>query len=77
MASDAMIAPAIARVVTKTNTHRIENNNLKLCLRNMGTGRIVWHVTCFLGFKHRVGLLMASTCVLLAYIAYDKLSWLF
>lgn len=39
----------------------------------MPTSRIIW----FLAHRHRVGLLMLSTVVLLAYISWDKVGRLF
>lgn len=65
------------RISALPNVHRIENNNLKSCLKNMGSGRIVTQTAWFLSQKHRVGLLMLSTLFLMGYIAYDKFLHLF
>jgi hypothetical protein len=72
-----MRAPAIARVQTKNNLQRIEGNNLKASYKNMGSLHIVWSTLSFLGYRHRVGLLMLSTVGLLVYISWDKVGRLF
>ncbi len=65
------------RITALPNIHRIENNNLKSCLKNMSSSRIITNTLWFLAQKHRVGLLMLTTLSLLGYIAYDKIGKFF
>ena len=73
----ADIARVQASVATKSNTHRIESSNVKTCYKNMSTGRIVWTSTSFLAYRHRVGLLIFANVAFIAYLAWDKIIYLF
>lgn len=70
--------PAVnPRIASRANVHRIENQNLKACYKNMSTGRIVWQSVGFLSFRHRVGLLGFTSSAFGAYIIYDKFLHIF
>lgn len=73
MISDIAKPSTMVRVASKSNVHRIEASNLRSSYKNMSSGRILWETVRFLGYKHRVGLLILS---LIGFTAVDHLQGL-
>lgn len=73
MISEVTKPSPIMRIASKGNVHRIEGSNLKAAYKNMSSLRILWATTSFLGYRHRVGLLIAA---LVGFIALDHLQGL-